>query len=180
MKSPFVMRRVLFTAVLACLAVVGAALAAPAVASADPYPPTSGCALSGNQEVTGGQSLTVTGSGFPANSTVQLSISPEGMSLGNVQAGADGSFTDTVTIPPSIQGSNHTVVANGGDISCSFNPFANAGVAGVSTHRNNGGSAHTGGTATTGFAAITASVVAVLLLGGGLLLVTLGRRRRQS
>ena len=53
-------------------------------------------------------------------------------------------------------------------------PGTNSGDGAQTNHGTNGG------TAVTGFDALTASIVAVALLGGGLLLVTVGRRRRQS
>jgi hypothetical protein len=45
----------------------------------------------------------------------------------------------------------------------------------TTTHAPSGGAAH--GLAYTGFATITAVIIAACLLGGGLLLVTVGRRR---
>jgi hypothetical protein len=48
-------------------------------------------------------------------------------------------------------------------------------VSSATTHAPSGGAAH--GLAYTGFATITAVVIAACLLGGGILLVTVGRRR---
>jgi len=146
-------------------------------AAADPYPPSSSCTISSSDvAVSGGDSLTILGSGFPASTTVNLSVhSPAPVSLGSVQTDATGAFRDHVTIPTSITGSDHLIVADAGSTTCQFDPFGGAGVAGVSTHRSTGG-----GLASTGFHTLTASLIAgVLLVGGGMLLL-LGRRRRQS
>lgn len=182
MKSVFVLRRVVVAAVLACLGLAVAAFVAPAAASADPYPPTGGCSLSSNQQISGGGSITIIGSGFPDNGTVHLGVHSGNVSLGTVRAGADGSFTDTVTIPTSVTGTHHQVVASSGGVTCSFSPFAgaNANVGGASVHQGvDSIHAGTSGTASTGFHTLTASLLAVVLLGGGLLFVLLGRRRRE-
>jgi 5'-nucleotidase len=149
-------------------------------ASADPYPPSQSCSLSSSDvDVHGGETLTVTGSGFPASTSVHLTIhSSPLVDLGSVTSDGNGSFVDSVTIPASINGSGHRIVADAANTSCSFDPFGSAGVAGVSTHRTvrNG----SGALASTGFATLSASVIAVALLGGGLTLVLLGRRRRSG
>jgi ABC-type transport system substrate-binding protein len=144
-------------------------------AAAAPYPPSSACTISSSDvAVTGGDSLTVLGSGFPANATVHLSVHSDAISLGSVKTDASGGFTDRVTIPTSITGTDHLIVADAGSTTCQFDPFGGAGVAGVATHRSSGG------LASTGFHTLTASLIAgVLLVGGGMLLL-LGRRRRQS
>jgi 5'-nucleotidase len=145
-------------------------------AAADPYPPSSSCTISSSDTtVSGGDSLTILGSGFPANTTVNLSVhSSTPVSLGSVQTDGTGAFRDQVTIPTSITGTGHLIVADAGSTTCQFDPFGGAGVAGVSTHRSSGG------LASTGFHTLTASLIAgVLLVGGGMLLL-LGRRRRQS
>jgi hypothetical protein len=147
-------------------------------ANADPYPPATSCAVSSsNHSVQGGDSLTVTGSGFPASSTVQLSVhSSTPIGLGSVHTDSHGSFTDKVKIPSSITGTGHRIVASAASTSCSFDPFATSGVDAVSTSRGSNSTA-SGGTASTGFAAVTATVIALVLLGGGLLFVVIGRRR---
>lgn len=164
----------LFAALLAALALVTATSWHNRAAAA-PYPPSSACTISSSDTtVTGGDSLTVLGSGFPANATVHLSVHSDAISLGSVKTDASGSFTDHVTIPTSITGTDHLIVADAGSTTCQFDPFGGAGVAGVATHRNSGG------LASTGFHTLTASLIAgVLLVGGGLLLL-LGRRRRES
>src|SRR6185312_10272315 len=75
-------------------------------AAADPYPPSSACTISSSDvAVGGGDSLTILGSGFPAATTVHLSVhSAAPVSLGSVQTDASGAFSDHVTIPTSITG----------------------------------------------------------------------------
>jgi hypothetical protein len=145
-------------------------------ASADPYPPTSSCAISTlNQSVQPGDTINITGSGFPANSTVTLTVHSVAITLGTVHTDGTGAFTDTVTIPSSLTGTNHKIVATSASVTCSMNPFGSKGVDAVATKPKSGIDA----LATTGFAAMTASVIAVALLAGGGLLLLLGRRRRQ-
>jgi hypothetical protein len=154
-------------------AIAGALLAVPAVASAEPYPPSAGCTLSSsNTGVTGGEQLTVTGSGFPAGASVALSISSSGASLGTVTTNSSGTFTDTVTVPASAT-STDRIVAASSSTTCSFDPFGSGATA-------SGSSSASSSTANTGFRTLTASLIAVALLGGGVLLVLLGRRRRQN
>jgi len=148
-----------------------------ASASADPYPPNSGCAIStSDTTVQGGSTLTIAGSGFPVNSTVHLAVhSAAPVGLGSVRTDAQGSFADTVTIPSSITGGDHRIVASSGSTTCSFDPFATNTAKTVNISQNTANN----GTAYTGFAAVTATVIALALLGGGLLFLVLGRRRRR-
>jgi len=145
-------------------------------AAADPYPPTAGCSVStSDTTVQPGDTLSVTGSGFPVDSTVQLAVhSAAPVGLGSVHTDTHGSFTDTVTIPSSITGTDHRIVASSGSTTCSFDPFANVHTVNAS-HDN-----ASGRTAYTGFGAVSAIVIAVVLLGGGLVLLMLGRRRSRS
>lgn len=185
--TPAILRRATGTALTLLLAVFGlvAAMSLSSSASANPYPPGSSCTVSSSDHaVHGGDTLTVTGSGFAANSTVQLAVhsSPE-ISLGSVKTDAHGSFTDTVTIPKSVTGTDHSIVASSASTSCSFNPFASSGVAGVQASRNptlGVAGVHASRPANTGFDAAIASAIALVLLGGGLVFVLIGRRRRSQ
>jgi hypothetical protein len=184
--TPAVLRRATGTALTLLLAVFGmvAAMSLSSSASANPYPPGSSCTVSSSDHaVHGGDTVTITGSGFPANSTVQLSVhsSPD-VSLGSVKTDAHGSFTDTVTIPKSITGTDHSIVASSASTSCSFDPFASSGVAGQQAQRPTlgVGGVHASRPANTGFDAAIASAIALVLLGGGLMFVLIGRRRRSQ
>lgn len=156
-------------------------------ANADPYPPSQGCSVSSDITVSGGDTLVINGSGFKANTLVALTVD-HSTPLNSVTSNGSGTFSDTVTIPSSITGSNHNIWASADGMSCAFNPFGGSGVAGITAERGVGGVSTTRGIAgvsterglaSTGFATLTASVIAVVLLGGGVLLVVLGRRRAQ-
>lgn len=141
-------------------------------ASAAPYPPTNTCTVStSDTTVQAGQTINITGSGFTALSTVDLTV--DSTSLGSVRTDVHGSFIDTVTIPSTVSPGAHSVVADSGSLTCSFSLKSPHGVSPVSVHRS-----HEPPLASTGFATLTASVVAVVLLVGGGLLIVLGRRRR--
>lgn len=186
--TPAILRRATGVALTLLMAVFGliAATSLASSASASPYPPTSGCTISSSDHaVHGGDTVSITGSGFPANSTVQLAVhsSPD-ISLGSVKTDAHGSFTDTVTIPNSITGTDHSIVASSASTTCSFSPFASSGVAGVQASRDGQAptlgvaGVHASRPANTGFDAAIASVIALALLGGGLTFVLIGRKRR--
>lgn len=153
---------------VAVLALVATALLVAGPAQANPaYPPRQQCALSSS---TGsGNTLTITGSGYPANTTVQVNVGST--SLGSVRTDSSGAFRLTVTVP---SGSTGRVSATGGNRTCSFPLSGNNGGSGTQ------GTQTTPHAAYTGFAAITATVIALVLLGGGLVLVLAGRRRRQN
>src|SRR5699024_6484937 len=71
----------------ATLMVVG--LYSASSAGADPYPPTQGCGIvAGTANVTAGESVTVIGSGFTADSTIGLTIESSPQSLGRVHTNA--------------------------------------------------------------------------------------------
>lgn len=167
-------RRAVATLLAVLLAVAGLVglLSMRSSASADPYPPTSGCTISSSDTtVTGGQTLTVTGSGFPANAAVTLTVHSTPTPLGSVHTDANGGFTDTVTIPASVTGDDHIIVASSGSLTCQFDPTAQSS-GGSAT-----GSSNSGTPASTGFATLTATGVALALLAGGLAFVLIGRRR---
>jgi hypothetical protein len=147
-------------------------------AAASPYPPTTSCAISTlNQTVVAGDTINLNGSGFPADTTVALTLHSVTTSLGTVRTDANGGFTTTVTIPASLVGTNHTIEASTASVTCAFDPFGTKGVDAASSHHATRG---TDALATTGFQTLTASVIAVALLAGGGLLLLLGRRRRQN
>lgn len=182
--SPMLLRRATSVALALLLTVFGliAVMSLRSSASADPYPPSSGCSVSSPSAVVAGANFTLVGSGFPANSTVQLTMHSDNVSLGSVRTDGNGSFADSVQLPASLSGTGHEIVASSGSTTCSLSANATAGVEGAraaapgatdppTASQNNG-------TANTGFAAITATVIALVLLGGGLVFVAVGRRRR--
>lgn len=161
--------RVVLLLVLSALAALGLSFGANASADPSAYPPSTGCTVStSDQSVAPGAGVTITGSGFPASSSVQLTMQ-SGAAVGTVQTDSQGSFSTHVTIPASAT-SNDRVVAAAGSTTCSFG--LNAASHGTPPQTPNGSTAYTG------FAAVTASVIALALLAGGVLFVVIGRRRR--
>jgi hypothetical protein len=150
------------------LALLGLSLGA--TASADPaYPPSTGCTVStSDRSVAAGDTVTVSGSGFPASTSVGLTMQ-SGQSLGSVNTDSHGGFSTQVTIPANAA-PHDRIVAMSSSTTCSFDPNTATPPAPPQTPGSQ--------TATTGFAAITATVIAVALLAGGVLFVALGRRRR--
>ncbi|WP_139177242.1 fibronectin type III domain-containing protein [Geodermatophilus siccatus] len=150
-------------------------------------------------QVTPGEEVVLTGSGFLPFSTVVLTMYSTPTPLGTAVVGADGTFTATVTIPSGVAAGTHALVASGIDDSGA--PYAlrmdvtltgaTAGPAGTSgstgttvpTEASTPGSAGSTGSGEAGALAFTgASVVVpgvaglVTLVAGGAL-VLLGRRR---
>ena len=116
-----------------------------------------------------GQEVTLTGDGFAAHSTVQLTVFSSPVTLGTVVTDQDGAFSVQVTVPANLANGTHHLVATG--------------VAPDGTTRNlviavtvSGGVATL---ATTGFDAVPVAVGGglVLLAGAGL---ALGARRRKA
>ena len=155
--------------IISGLAVLGMSFGAGA--SANPaYPPSTSCTVStSDHSVSPGDSLTVTGSGFPANTSVALTMQ-SGQALDTVRTDGQGSFTTHVTIPAGAP-EHDRIVAASSSTTCSFNPNATTPITPPQQQSSSP-------TAITGFAAITASAVALALLAGGVLFVVLGRRRR--
>jgi hypothetical protein len=142
-------------------------------ATAGPYPPTPGCAISApTGSFTAGGTVDLVGSGFPANAVVALSINAgQTGSLGSVRTGATGSFTDEVTLPAPMNSTEHRIAATSGRTACSLG-FAIAGPpANVAT---------SGGLASTGYPVLSSVIIGLLLVaGGGLLLLAVVVRRRR-
>lgn len=152
-------------------------------ASASPYPPTTPCTVStSDKTVNPGDTIQVNGSGFPANTLIQLSLHSTPVPLNSVHSDANGAFTDTITIPSSVTGTNHVITASSPSTTCMFDPFSPNSQKGVDAVATTHQAATKGvdGLASTGFATLTASVIAVALLAGGGLLILLGRRRSKS
>lgn len=151
------------------------AMSLGSTAAADPgYPPNDTCTVSTSvNTVQPGQSLTLTGSGFPGGKSVALSLSSGG-SLGTATANSDGSFTTTVDIPFTAK-PDSLIVADSGSVTCSLDVI---GPNGKHVHHTTPPPGQP--TAFTGFAAVTATVIALALLGGGLLFVVVGRRRKNA
>jgi hypothetical protein len=161
--------RLVLLLIVGGLALVGLSFAANASADPSAYPPSTGCSVStSNRSVSPGDSLTVTGSGFPAGTSVRLTLE-SGQALGTVHTDSQGSFSTRLTIPVGVS-QHDRVVAASSSTTCSFDWTTSTPPAPAQTSASQ--------TAYTGFAAITATVIAFALVAGGVLFVVVGRRRR--
>jgi len=66
-----------------------------------------------------GMELTITGTGFKPNATVTITYTTETITLATVTTDANGAFSVTATIPPSVAG-NHTITVTDGYTSKQF------------------------------------------------------------
>src|SRR5918911_456536 len=98
-------------------AAIGAVLAIGAlftgVALAQQYPPSAPSVAVSDSTVTPGQSVSVSGSGWEAGTTVSLSFDSAAGSLGSANVRADGTFSMGVTIPASASAGTHLIGAAG-------------------------------------------------------------------
>jgi hypothetical protein len=120
-------------------------------------------------KITAGQKITLQGTGFAPNSTVQLLVYSSPVSLGTVVTDENGSFSVEVTVPANLANGTHHLVATGVD--------ANGNVRNLVIAVTVSGGVAT--LATTGFDAVPVAVGGglVLLTGAGLLV---GARRRSN
>lgn len=77
------------------------------------YAPGSGQLTIDDSTVAPGETVQVSGGGFAAGSTINIDLNPGGIRLGTDTAGADCSFSATVTIPTSVLAGTYTIQASG-------------------------------------------------------------------
>ncbi|SDF68600.1 fibronectin type III domain-containing protein [Klenkia brasiliensis] len=120
-------------------------------------------------KITAGQKITLEGTGYAPNSTVELLVYSSPVSLGTVVTDENGSFSVEVTVPANLANGTHHLVATGVDPSGNVRNLVIAVTV-------SGGQAVL---ATTGFDAVPVAVGGglVLLAGAGLLV---GARRRSN
>lgn len=75
-------------------------------------PPAVGFQLS-TSVTTPGATITGTGEGFLANSTVTITMNPGGIVLATVAANSGGNFSTPITIPASTAPGSYTIAASG-------------------------------------------------------------------
>ncbi|PRB03506.1 metallophosphoesterase [Microbacterium sp. MYb72] len=129
--------------------------------------------------VVAGGTVSVTGTGFAADAKLALELHSDPVSLGTVEADANGAFTRTVTIPASTPAGAHALVAvlpDGTEVTAPITVTA-ASTGEVVTPGGATGGAAKGDLATTGADSTPYIVTAVVLLALGLGLVALRRRR---
>jgi hypothetical protein len=166
-----------FAAVLSLSLAVGLGLAASS--SAAPYTPAPAVSVSTSAPVAGG-GLTVSGSGFGADDTVNLVLHTKAYSLGSATTDAAGAFSKTVQLPAGVTGS-HTIVITDpttGQTSSMAITIESSSSSGGASGGASGGSSGGGGLSNTGVAVLgIGGLGAALLLGGGVMLLA-GRRRK--
>jgi uncharacterized repeat protein (TIGR01451 family) len=82
-------------------------------------PPTAVASYGGGSAsitATAGSSVTVTGSGFAAETDVEVWLHSDPVLLGTVRADASGAFTATFALPATASPGDHLVVLNGTDV----------------------------------------------------------------
>ncbi len=161
------------------LAVIGIMIASVGFASsanAAPYTNAPSIAVSTTSPAEG-STITVTGTDFDANSTVNLTLYSQPYALGSVTTDSSGAFAASVTLPNGVTGS-HTIVGQGPSSSASVSIEIYSNSQGSGYASGNNGSGSDGGLASTGFAVAGIGVVGLALLIGGTVLLLSGRRRK--
>ncbi|WP_435748463.1 fibronectin type III domain-containing protein [Microbacterium sp. PMB16] len=133
--------------------------------------------------VKAGGKVTVSGSGFEANTEARLELRSDPVQLGTVTAGADGAFSRSVTIPAATPAGKHTlavILADGTEVTTSLTVSAASSGGGAVTPGDGTGGATDGDLATTGADSTPYVIAAVVLLALGLGLVVLRRRRQHA
>lgn len=165
-----------FTRTLAVLGIMIASVGFASSANAAPYTNAPSIAVSTTSPAEG-STITVTGTDFDANSTVNLTLYSQPYALGSVTTDSSGAFAASVTLPNGVTGS-HTIVAQGPSSSASVSIEIYSKSQGSGYAAGNNGSGSSGGLASTGFAVAGIGVVGLALLIGGSVLLLSGRRRK--
>ncbi|MFD5224687.1 ExeM/NucH family extracellular endonuclease [Microbacterium sp. NPDC058342] len=120
------------------------------------------------QKVAAGSSVTVTGDGFHAGTTVVIELHSTPVKLGQAKVAVDGTFSATVLVPRSTAAGTHSLVVIQDDGKQVSTPLIVSAAA-----------AGSGDLATTGADSVPFILLAVLLLAIGLRLVVVRRRRAE-
>lgn len=115
-----------------------------------------------------GQTITVTGSGYPANSEVAITLTPGGIELGTVTTDDNGAFSETFVIPATVTPGAYTISCTDVQGNTIGNDVTVVGGA-------------AGGTAFTGNSLNVPlwTVLIALLLATGIVFILAGRRRQR-
>jgi len=156
---------------------IAAMLALFAGSASAQYEPTGSQVLS-DTTVRPGDTITVSGTGCPANASVTTTFDRSTV-LGSTTAGSDGTFSLSVTIPSDAVPGRHTITSTCGDLVLS----STITVLGASTGTGGSTGTGTGGgalprTGTNSTVPLTQIGVGLLAIGGVLMIVA--RKRRQA
>jgi LPXTG-motif cell wall-anchored protein len=124
--------------------------------------------------VAAGGQLTVSGSGWKPNSTVQIILNSTPVGLGTANVNVEGNFSKVVTIPADTAPGAHTIVLVGTNAAGIARQVSRAITVTAATGTGTGG---TGELPRTGSPAFPMTLVGVTLMAAGLLLVLSQRRR---
>jgi hypothetical protein len=136
----------------------------------------------GAASVAAGGKVTVSGSGFAADTELRFELRSDPVDLGTVAADADGAFSRTLTIPANTPAGVHTLAvirADGTEVTASLTVTA-ASSGGDETPGGNTGGSTDGDLATTGADSTPYVIGAVVLLALGLGLFAMRRRRPRA
>jgi hypothetical protein len=159
------------------VAVFAAVFLPTAQANAGPYPPGP-CLGSISVSTTNplpGETITVTGSGFAAGSTVHLLMHTTTYDLGTFTANAQGSFVAHVKLPDGVFGKHLIIAAAVGAHKCPGNPIQIQSPGGEST-----GPGGPPGTSFTGTDLLMILLAGGVLIGAGALFLRGGKRRNAA
>ena len=95
-----------------CMAAI-TVLAMTAAPAAAQYPPSGPSGAVDSTTVSPGGTVTISGSGWQANSVVQITLFSHGQQLTTVRADGNGTFTTQVQIPSDVSPGQHTVRLSG-------------------------------------------------------------------
>jgi hypothetical protein len=133
---------------------------------------TSGPAITVASTVASGQPLAISGTGFPANASLQIQLASTPSTIGTVSADASGAFQTTVTIPATTEPGTHTITV--GEASGADQVQATITVTAASTSGSTTSTTVAGALGLTGSDARRSLAIALGLLGLGLLLLAAG------
>jgi len=161
------------------VAVLGMVLFAP-LATADAYPPTTCASLSvSTTQPAAGETITVSGVNFTANTSVHLVLNTTTTDLATVSSDAQGSFSTPVKLPAGLTGAHAVVAVSGAPtghgcgrphVVVDIQPFGSSTPTG----------AHHGGNSFTGVDLLLVVLVAAVLIAAGVALTRGAKRGRAS
>ncbi|WP_205858644.1 CBM35 domain-containing protein [Plantibacter sp. M259] len=137
--------------------------------------------------VQAGSTVTVSGTGFEPDESIELVLNSDPVTLGTVTADASGGFRTTVTVPVSVPAGAHTLVATGAQSAREASTalaVTTAGSGGAGTDGSGTGSTtvtsseRAGGLASTGFGGLSVLLAGAMALAAGAALVARARERR--
>jgi hypothetical protein len=163
---------------IAIFAVAAIGLTAAPVA-AQQYPPEEKTIAASDTTPCPGGATTITGEGFDAGSTVQLTLDGT-TSLGSATVGDDGTFSVEVTIPETTATGEHTVSATGTGIDAAITAtleVVSCEAPATTTTVVGGALPRTGSNSTM---PLVRAGLALTAIGGVLLAVAAKRRRRTA